>query len=156
MLIDQSSRPFVISVGAVATLCMATFACSGQKPPASAEDVAAETPTLTDTSPEDDVEDEEEGSSFDEEAVKIVLERSRRKAVNCASVAPDTPQTEGEIYIEFDGPKGRSVDVKLSVDFQVGSEQGQRCIKNAFLGEIIPPFEGKKTVTYRLDLTKKK
>ena len=98
---------------------------------------------------------EDDVLKFDEEAAEIVLERSRRKAVHCSSVAPETPQTEGEVYVTFDGPKGRSVEVKLSVDFQVGSDQGQRCIKNAFMGEYIPPFEGTKTITYKLDLSKK-
>lgn len=155
MRITQPTRHHGIVFGGLVALCMATVACSGQKQAASPDDQAAQAPTLTDND-EDSIDEEDETLQFDEEAAKVVLERSRRKAVNCASVAPDTPQTEGDVYVQFDGPKGRSVSVKLSVDFQVGSEQGQQCIKNAFLGEIIPPFEGTKTVTYRLDLTSKK
>jgi len=144
----------VVSLAALVAGVAAVAACGGpDKVAKTADDVAAtdeaDSTEAIDDGSEDDV------LKFDEEAAKIVLERSRRKAANCSTVAPETPQTEGEVYVTFDGPKGRSVEVKLSVDFQVGSDQGQQCIKNAFMGEYIPPFEGSKTVTYKLDLSKK-
>jgi hypothetical protein len=139
----------------LALLFSATFAtpaCGGGEAKTPDDVVATDEPSLADV--EEELADDDE-LTFDEEAAKVVLERSRRKAANCSSVAPDTPQTTGDVYVTFDGPKGRAVEVKLSVDFQVGSDQGQRCIKNAFIGEIIPPFKGSKTVTYRLDLSPK-
>ncbi len=144
----------VVSLAALVAGLAAVTACGGPDKAAKTADDAGATEE-TDSTEEIDDGAEDDVLKFDEEAAKIVLERSRRKAVNCATVAPETPQTEGEVYVTFDGPKGRSVEVKLSVDFQVGSDQGQQCIKNAFMGEYIPPFEGSKTVTYKLDLSKK-
>jgi hypothetical protein len=147
-------RKAIVSLAALVAGLTGVTACGGAENSAKTADSAGITEETDSTEAIDDGS-EDDVLKFDEEAAEIVLERSRRKAVHCSSVAPETPQTEGEVYVTFDGPKGRSVEVKLSVDFQVGSDQGQQCIKNAFMGEYIPPFEGNKTITYKLDLSKK-
>ncbi len=85
---------------------------------------------------------------FDEEQAQVVLKRGERKAVECAKVIKDVPKGEGTVEVTFDGAKGQVVDVTVGSPFSTGSEQAQSCIKNAFSGEFIPPFTGKKTVTY--------
>ena len=86
--------------------------------------------------------------SFDEEQSKVVLKRGERKAVECAKVIKDVPKGEGTVEVTFDGTKGQVADVSVGSLFSSASEQAQTCIKNAFMGEFIPPFTGKKTVTY--------
>lgn len=121
--------------------------CGGSpKPPQTPE---PDVPTLSDLDTEEPIEAELE---FDAEAANIVLARGARKAAHCASVVTDAVTGEGDIDVVFDGPKGRSVDVKIGVAFQGASEQALQCIKNAFLGEIIPPFSGTKSVNYKLKL----
>ncbi len=93
----------------------------------------------------------ETGLQFDEDAAKIVMKRGARKVSDCAKEGAATG--EGEITAVFDGPKGRIVDVKLGYTFEDGSERGQSCIKNAFIGEIIPPFEGTKEVPYTITVS---
>ncbi len=92
----------------------------------------------------------ETGLQFDEEAATIVLKRGARKVGDCAKEG--AVSGEGEITAIFDGPKGRIVDVDLGYTFNDGSERGKACIKNAFIGEIIPPFEGKKEMPWKIKI----
>ena len=108
--------------------------------------------------PDDDEPTEEEinemmaetGLQFDEEAAKIVLKRGARKVGDCVKEGAVTG--EGEITAIFDGPKGRIVDVELGYTFEDGTDRGKQCIKNAFIGEIIPPFEGKKNMPWNITI----
>lgn len=90
------------------------------------------------------------GLHFDEEAAQIVLKRGARKVGDCAKEG--AVSGEGEITAIFDGPKGRIVDVELGYTFGDGSERGQKCIKNAFIGEIIPPFDGTKKMPWKISI----
>jgi hypothetical protein len=92
---------------------------------------------------------------FDEEFANRILERGARKAQSCATTAGKPPRGEGEVEVVFDGPKGQVVDVIIGPAFQEASEQGQACLKNAFMGEIIPPFSGTKTVPFTISLPEK-
>jgi hypothetical protein len=91
-----------------------------------------------------------EGLEFDQEAAEIVLKRGARKVGSC--LKEGAPAAEGNITAVFNGPKGRIVDVELGYEFQDASEQGQQCIKNAFIGEIIPPFDGEKKVEWPIKI----
>ncbi len=90
----------------------------------------------------------ETGLQFDEEAAKIVLKRGARKVSDC--LKEGAVEGEGEITAIFDGPKGRIVDVELGYTFEDGTDRGQSCVKNAFIGEIIPPFEGTKKMPWAI------
>ena len=91
-------------------------------------------------------------SGFDADMSKTILERARKQAVQCPNVVKDTPTGEGDITVVFDGPSGRIVEVNLGSTFSGGSATGQDCIKNAFIGQIVTRFEGKKKVTYALKI----
>jgi hypothetical protein len=115
------------------------------------------TPTSQDSGPKktDPVEKPEgtgDASGFDEDMAKIVLERGRKQAVQCPNVAKDTPTGEGDLELVFDGKSGRIVDVGLGSTFSAGSSAGQECIKNAFLGQIVTRFEGKKKMSFTLKI----
>jgi hypothetical protein len=109
--------------------------------------------------PDDDEPTEEEinemmsetGLQFDEEAAEIVLKRGARKVSDC--LKQGAVEGEGEITAIFDGPKGRIIDVELGYTFEDGSDQGQKCIKNSFIGEIIPPFEGTRKKAWPIVVT---
>lgn len=93
---------------------------------------------------------EEDPSGFDPEMVRIVSARGQRQAVQCPSVAKDTPVGEGEIELVIDGRTGKITDVSLGTTFTAGSASGQTCLRNAFIGQIVTPFKGTKTVTFLL------
>ncbi len=89
--------------------------------------------------------------SFDEEAAAVVLKRGARKAQNCQQTTKAS-EGEGEIIAVFDGPKGRIVEVELPYLWMDGPDAAQKCIQQSFIGEIIPPFEGKKKVPFQLKI----
>jgi hypothetical protein len=78
------------------------------------------------------------------------MKRGARKVNDCVKEGAVTG--EGEITAIFDGPKGKIVDVELGYTFDDGSDRGKSCIKNAFIGEIIPPFEGKKEFPWTIKI----
>lgn len=93
---------------------------------------------------------------FDQAAADIVLKRGARKAAECSSSA-DTPPGEGEVEVVFDGEKGRIVDVKLPFTWESADERAQSCIKNAFIGEYVPPFEGgPRNVSWKIEIAEAK
>lgn len=94
----------------------------------------------------------EDRSGFDADMARIVLERARKQAVQCPTVVATTPTGEGDIEVVFDGPSGKLVDVVLGTTFATGSADGQSCLKNAFLGQIVTRFEGKKKLSYTLNV----
>ncbi len=94
----------------------------------------------------------EEETPIDEEAAQIVLKRGARKAQECPKVVPGAPTGEGTIEATFDGPSGRIVEVDLGSHFGSANEQAQGCFKNAFVGEIIPNFTGKKKLPFTLNV----
>lgn len=89
---------------------------------------------------------------FDEEAANIVLNRGAKKAAECGKVNTDIPKGEGSVDVVFDGTKGRVVDVSLGGSYTSTGELAQQCLKNAFLGEIVPPFKGTKTVPFTIKI----
>jgi hypothetical protein len=85
--------------------------------------------------------------------MEIALRRGGDKAANCASVVPDAARGEGEVKVTFDGKKGRATDVAVGPPW-VGTA-AESCIKRAFVGEIIVPFEGELEVPYTVKLPQK-
>ncbi len=112
------------------------------------ESKASTKPTAAETESSESSDD----SGFDPEMARIVLERGRKQAVQCPSVAKNTPTGEGEIEVHFDGQTGKIYDVGLGTTFTAGSADGQACLKNAFLGQIVTPFKGKKKLSYTLNV----
>ena len=115
-----------------------------------------EEPTSEPSVPEDEVTDEQiaevmaEGTEFDEGFADRILKRGARKAEQCNQAGATLG--EGSIEVVFDGTKGRVVDVTLGWEFEQSSDNGKKCIKNSFIGEIIPPFEGTRTVKYTITI----
>jgi hypothetical protein len=85
--------------------------------------------------------------------MEIALRRGGDKAANCASVVPDTARGEAEVKVTFDGKKGRAVDVQIGAPW--AGTPAESCIKRAFIGEIIVPFEGQLEVPYTVKITAK-
>lgn len=74
------------------------------------------------------------------EMMEIILKRGAGKAANCSASVPDGKGGEGEVKVLFDGQKGRVTDVTVGAPW-VGTSM-ESCIKRAWVGEIIVPFEG--------------
>ena len=92
-------------------------------------------------------------NDFDQVMGEMVLKRGARKAQNCAAAGSPPPKGTGLVDVVFDGTKGRIVDVKITESFGGASPEGLQCIRNAFVGEILPPFKGgMKVVPYSVEL----
>jgi hypothetical protein len=87
------------------------------------------------------------------EQMEIALRRGGDKAANCAVVVPDAPRGEGEVKVTFDGKKGRAIDVLVPAPW--AGTATESCIKRAFVGEIIVPFDGQLEVPYTVKLPPK-
>lgn len=96
-------------------------------------------------------DDDAPGDDFDEDFAQRILERGARKVVNCPATAGARAEA-GRVQVVFDGAKGRVVDVVLEHPFSEDADAARQCIKNAWIGEIIPPFHGKRTVPFDVDL----
>lgn len=89
---------------------------------------------------------------FDKEMAKRVLERSHRRAKECSKTTDASPG-EGELQVVFDGEAGKIVAVELPSPWADASAAAQACIKNAFIDEYVPPFDGEKvTVPYTVTI----
>jgi hypothetical protein len=99
-------------------------------------------------------EPESGGLTQDQKAqMEIALRRGGEKAANCATVVPDAPRGEGKVKVLFDGKKGRCVDVTVGAPF--AGTPVESCIKRAFVGEFVVPFEGELEVPYTVKLPSK-
>lgn len=74
------------------------------------------------------------------EQMEVVLKRGSKKAENCSESVPDGKGGEGEVKVLFDGQKGRVTEVTVGAPWAGTSMEA--CVKRAFVGEIIVPFEG--------------
>jgi hypothetical protein len=99
-------------------------------------------------------EPETGGLTQDQKAqMEIALRRGGEKAANCATVVPDAPRGEGKVKVLFDGKKGRCIDATVGAPF--AGTPVESCIKRAFVGEFIVPFEGQLEVPYTIKLAPK-
>jgi hypothetical protein len=115
------------------------------------------------TAPTDTPKESERSSAKDAKAddlnddqkaqMEIALRRGGDKAANCGSVVPDTARGEAEVKVTFDGKKGRAVDVQVGAPW--AGTDAESCIKRAFVGEIIVPFEGQLEVPYTVKIVAK-
>ena len=97
---------------------------------------------------------EESRVKIDEEAAQIALDRGGRKVAQCNETA-EAPAGKGDVTVVFDGTKGRVTDVELGMEWNTLPDRAQECIKNAFIGEIIPPFEGEEKKVYTVEIPEK-
>jgi hypothetical protein len=82
--------------------------------------------------------------------MEIALRRGGDKAANCTSVVPTAAKGEGEVKVTFNGKKGRATDVSVGPPW--AGTDAESCIKRAFVGEIIVPFDGELEVPYTIKL----
>lgn len=85
--------------------------------------------------------------------MEVALRRGGEKAANCASVVPDSARGEGEVKVTFDGKKGRATDAVVGPPW--AGTDAESCIKRAFVGEFIVPFDGSLEVPYTVKLPAK-
>lgn len=94
-------------------------------------------------------------NSTQREQMEIVLKRGTKKAENCSESVPDGKGGAGEVKVLFDGQKGRITEVTVGGPWAGTSMEA--CIKRAFVGEIIVPFEGDPLeVPYEIKIPEKK
>ncbi len=146
-------------------LVLAVAACSGAKPKQVGEDYNFDqAPSEASSSSEAGSSDAAAGASEDsgeglnsdqKKQMEIALRRGGDKAANCSEVVPNAPSGEGEVKVVFDGQKGRVVDVLVGPPF--AGTPAEACVKRAFVGEIVLPFEGDPLeVPYTVKLPPKK
>jgi hypothetical protein len=72
--------------------------------------------------------------------MEIALQRGQSKARNCFTVVGLPVQGDVGVDVVFDGQKGRITDVTVRPPYADAASAS--CIKRAFVGEIIVPFDG--------------
>ncbi|MGK3999831.1 hypothetical protein [Sorangium sp. So ce1024] len=147
-------------------LILAASACSGAKPKQAGDDYNFEQtysgePAPAETESPSDAEasaSPDDGGGLNDDQKKqmeIALRRGGDKASNCAEVVPNAPTGEGEVKVVFDGQKGRVTDVLVGPPF--AGTPAEACVKRAFVGEIVLPFDGDPLeVPYTVKLPAKK
>ncbi|WP_437575687.1 hypothetical protein [Sorangium sp. So ce887] len=147
-------------------IILAAAACSGAKPKQAGEDYNFDQATSDQAAPaEADSSDAAETSASPDSGgglnvdqkkqMEIALRRGGDKAANCAEVVPSAPTGEGEVKVVFDGQKGRVTDVLVGPPF--AGTPAESCVKRAFVGEIVLPFDGEPLeVPYTVKLPSKK
>jgi hypothetical protein len=134
-------------------LCLLAAACGGgnekkaEEPKSENERISEEAKNISDSEAEEMLS--EYDAKFDEEFAANILKRGARKAEECGKSA-NAPSGEGEVEVVFDGQKGRVTDVVLAYPWADAPEGAQACLKNAFLDEKVPPFEGTHKVTQKV------
>lgn len=136
--------------------------CAGAPTQAGDADNFGATPTATaaaDTPPAADARADKGGSkdeplTEDQKAqMEIALRRGEKKAANCIGVAADAKSGKGEVTVLFDGKIGKAVDVTVGPPW-AGIPLMESCLKRAFIGEYVMPFDGKLEVPFPLELGK--
>lgn len=85
--------------------------------------------------------------------MEIALRRGGEKASQCINVASDAKAGEGEVKVTFDGKIGKATEVAVGAPW-AGIPLVESCIKRAFIGEYVVPFEGQLEVPYTVKLGK--
>ncbi len=126
-----AQKPDDDGIAALLTAPTATASADADAPPKVADKASAKDEDLNDAQ---------------KEQMEIALRRGGDKVANCSSVVPDALKGDGEVKVTFDGKKGRAVDVAVPAPW--AGTDAESCIKRAFVGEIIVPFEGTLEVPY--------
>lgn len=168
MGVDRATVPAEVDVGnrrlgleGAVCLGLAVVSCSGARPRQQGEDnafdttpagVALATERASAVDKEAPPEKADEGGlSADQKAqLDVALRRGAAKAATCSTVVPDAPHGQGEVIVTFDGKKGRSVDARVGAPF--AGTRAEACIKRAFVGEIVMPFDGELERTHPIKL----
>lgn len=156
---DDVGHRFLLRMQGIALLAL-TAGCGAAQPKQAGEEnnfdatptgtatAAADTPKWSDKASskakDDDLNDAQK------EQMEIALRRGGDKVANCASVVPDAARGEGEVKVTFDGKKGRATDVQVGPPW--AGTPAEACIKRAFVGEIIVPFDGELEVPYTVKI----
>jgi hypothetical protein len=143
-------------------LALSAVGCSGTQPKQAGDenyfDQGPSGESTSDSSASEASSEPEESGGLNAEQKKqmeIALRRGGDKAANCPEVVPDAPTGEGEVKVVFDGQKGRVTDVEVGPPF--AGTPAETCIKRAFIGEIVLPFDGDPlAVPYTVKLPPKK
>lgn len=151
------ARSFVrIALGVVAATAASMLAGCGSTPPKDPSDellgatgsAGTTEPTEPIASPPSDGAGSGNGSGSSsggltpdqKKQMEIALRRGGEKAAHCAEVVADAPRGEGEVRVLFDGQKGRVVEASVGAPW--AGTPAESCIKRAFIGEIVLPFDG--------------
>ena len=76
------------------------------------------------------------------------------KASQCIDVAADAKPCKGEVKVTFDGKMGKATDAVVPPPW-AGVPLVEACIKRAFVGEYVMPFDGSLEVPYPIELVRK-
>lgn len=144
-----------VPVGAALLGCMSALAaCAGTPTQAGEANNFEVTPTGTAAAEAPPKSGKDEPFNLEqEEQLKVALRRGGAKAANCIGVASDAKAGEGEVSVLFDGKIGKAVDVTVGQPW-AGNPLVESCIKRAFIGEYVVPFEGKLEVPYTVKMGK--
>jgi hypothetical protein len=161
----ERALKMLASAAPLTLACAGAIACYSMEPPAAApkQDLLAEPPpgspassvdpstiapsSLTTAPPEE----EHKKMVFDEAQAKVVLARAATNAHTCVEVVPkDQPHGTGVVLVKFSGA-GKSTAASIAAPFD-NTPIGQ-CATRAFIGMIVPPFEGEDVeMTYEVNL----
>jgi hypothetical protein len=143
-------------------------ACGASETPVNAEDKASSDKPADSASPSasaaadapvkwsDKVSNKQKDDSLTEDQkaqMEVALRRGGEKAAQCINVAADAKPGEGEVKVTFDGKIGKATEVEVGDPWK-GVPLVESCIKRAFIGEYIVPFEGSLEVPYTVKLGK--
>lgn len=93
-------------------------------------------------------------SADQKKQMEIALKRGGDKSTHCPDVVDGMKGGEGDVKVTFDGEKGRVTEAVVPAPW--AGTPAEACIKRAFVGEIIMPFEGKPLeVPYTIKITAK-
>jgi hypothetical protein len=126
-------------------ICLGAGGCHSDQPAQSPSNEPSEEGTTPKWSsapskPVDPNEPEAKKGVFDQEQANVVMARSAKMAHTCIDVAPkDDPRGDAEVTVTFSGI-GRSTKAVVGGEF-ADKAIGQ-CVVRAFVGMIIPPFQG--------------
>jgi hypothetical protein len=140
-------------------------ACGGSPPPAEDPSIVGDAPAPsspeTPATPAEGTAGEGSGEGASDlnegqkEQMMIALRRGGEKAANCGQVVADAKTGKGEVEVTFDGQKGRITEVGVGAPW--AGTPAEQCIKRAFIGEIVLPFDGDpKAVPYTVEIPDKK
>jgi hypothetical protein len=127
-------------------VCLGASGCHSDQPAQSPADMNDETAPSNakwsgaPSKPADPNEPEAKKGQFDQEQANVVMARAAKKAHECTEVAAKGDyQSEAEVTVVFSGI-GRST--KATLGGELDQKQVGQCVIRAFVGIIIPPFEG--------------
>ncbi len=93
---------------------------------------------------------QEELNDAQKAQMEVALRRGGDKSAHCFGVAEGAVAGKGEVKVTFDGKKGHTVDATVPAPW--AGTPAEACIKRAFIGEMLVPFDGTLEVPYAIEL----